>query len=265
MTKICTKCKIEKEKICFSKDKKAGDGLSWWCKICVKSYKDNNKEIIKKQRKVHYENNKDNINEKNRKRINTQDPNVKFKICIKCKIEKGIDNFYKANKSADGYDNRCKQCIKEYNAIRYKNNKDHMLKITKKYMQNHKHEMRIFHKNYKKKRAKEDINYKIAGNIRSWISRIVKNGNLPGSFVRDLGCSIEELKIHLESKFYYNKETGETMSWDNYGLYGWHIDHIMPLISFNLTDREQFLKACHYTNLQPLWAKDNLSKGSKII
>ncbi len=61
------------------------------------------------------------------------------------------------------------------------------------------------------------------------------------------------------------KNTKDTMTWDNYGLYGWHIDHIKPLASFDLTDREQFLEACHYTNLQPLWAEENLSKGNKII
>ena len=71
----------------------------------------------------------------------------------------------------------------------------------------------------------------------------------------DLGCTIPELKQYLESKFQ------EGMTWENWGVHGWHIDHIIPLSSFDLTCREQFLKVCHYTNLQPLWAKDNLSKG----
>jgi hypothetical protein len=70
-----------------------------------------------------------------------------------------------------------------------------------------------------------------------------------------LGCSIPELKTYLESKFQ------EGMSWENWGIYGWHIDHIIPLDAFNLTNREEFLKACHYTNLQPLWAEENLKKG----
>ena len=53
------------------------------------------------------------------------------------------------------------------------------------------------------------------------------------------------------------------MSWDNWALDGWHIDHIKPLSSFNLENREELKKACHYTNLQPMWAEDNLRKGSK--
>jgi hypothetical protein len=63
--------------------------------------------------------------------------------------------------------------------------------------------------------------------------------------------------MHLESKFQYG------MNWDNWSFEGWHIDHIVPLASFDLTDRKQLLLACHYTNLQPLWAIDNFSKGDR--
>jgi len=55
------------------------------------------------------------------------------------------------------------------------------------------------------------------------------------------------------------------MNWDNWGIYGWHIDHIKPLASFDLTKREQLFEAVHYTNLQPLWANENLSKGDSIF
>jgi hypothetical protein len=112
-------------------------------------------------------------------------------------------------------------------------------------------------------RRKTDVNFKIACNLRSRISTAVRKGFKSGSAVRDLGCSIEELKSYFIPMFYMNPETGEIMSWDNYGE--WHIDHIKPLISFDLTDREQCLKACHYTNLQPLWAKENIAKGGRII
>lgn len=73
-----------------------------------------------------------------------------------------------------------------------------------------------------------------------------------------MGCSGQELKRYLESKF----QPG--MSWDNYGVHGWHIDHIVPLSSFNLSDPEDYKKACHYTNLQPMWAIDNIKKGGAL-
>lgn len=63
---------------------------------------------------------------------------------------------------------------------------------------------------------------------------------------------------HLEAKF------APGMTWDNYGVDGWHIDHIMPLAAFDLTDEQQRQQACHYTNLQPLWAAENLAKGAKV-
>lgn len=96
---------------------------------------------------------------------------------------------------------------------------------------------------------------KIAHNIRSRIWQIVKTKRYSSNHLT--GLSWEDLKAHLEYKF----QPG--MSWDNYGRDGWHIDHIRPLSSFDLTDIEQLKQACHYSNLQPLWAKDNLQKSDK--
>lgn len=73
-----------------------------------------------------------------------------------------------------------------------------------------------------------------------------------------IGCSISDLKSYISNKF------TEGMTWENYGSKGWHIDHILPCASFDLTDPEQQKKCFHFTNLQPLWAKENLSKGSKL-
>ena len=76
-----------------------------------------------------------------------------------------------------------------------------------------------------------------------------------GSAVRDLGCTIDELKRHLEAKF----QPG--MSWENYGK--WHIDHKVAISKFDLTDLEQLKIACNYMNLQPLWAADNIRKSNR--
>ena len=88
-------------------------------------------------------------------------------------------------------------------------------------------------------------------------SKINKNQKV-NSTIDLLGCSVEELRIHLEAQFV------EGMNWENYGLYGWHIDHIRPCSSFDLTDAEQQRICFHYTNMQPLWAKDNLKKSDKF-
>lgn len=107
----------------------------------------------------------------------------------------------------------------------------------------------------RKLRAKTDINYKLATNLRSRINTAIKGEYKSGSAVRDLGCSIEEFKIYIESKF----KPG--MTWDNWSRTGWHLDHIKPLIQFDLSNPEEFKKASHYTNIQPLWAEENHRKN----
>jgi hypothetical protein len=136
----------------------------------------------------------------------------------------------------------------------YQNNKEILLKRGKEYNKKHKEEIKFRHFN----RLKTDINYKLANDLRTRLYHALKDNQKSGSAVKDLGCSIPEFKTYLESKFQ------EGMSWKNWGVYGWHIDHIIPISSFNLQNRKEFLKANHYTNLQPMWAEENIRKNNKI-
>lgn len=111
---------------------------------------------------------------------------------------------------------------------------------------------------YKARRRANDVQFKLAGSLRSRLRSALKNNQKVGSAVRDLGCPIGELKTYIEKQFQLG------MSWNNWSHTGWHIDHIIPLSKFDLTDREQFLAACHFTNLRPLWAKDNYAKSNKV-
>lgn len=114
---------------------------------------------------------------------------------------------------------------------------------------------------YVKKRKSRDPNYKLSIHLRSRLAHAIREGHHKlkcGSAVIDLGCTIEELRRYLEGKF----KPG--MSWDNWTKDGWHIDHVEPLSDFDLSNLDEFKKACHFTNLQPLWAFENLSKGGKV-
>jgi hypothetical protein len=112
-------------------------------------------------------------------------------------------------------------------------------------------------KEYRKRLYRERINFRLASILRSRLGGALSGEGKVGSAVADMGCTLSELRTYLESLF----KPG--MSWENYGRDGWHIDHIRPLASFDLEDPEQFRQACHYTNLQPLWAEENFSKGCR--
>jgi len=109
-----------------------------------------------------------------------------------------------------------------------------------------------------------DPEYKLKCLLRNRVKKILKRKTKHQSFVKHLGCSIEKLVFHLESKFYPDPRTGELMTWDNHTTDGWHVDHIKPLHEFNLNDEKEFEEASHYTNLQPLWWWQNLEKNRGI-
>lgn len=107
---------------------------------------------------------------------------------------------------------------------------------------------------YMAKRRANDPDFRLGDALRTRLRMAMKGNAKIGSAVRDLGCSIPEFKLHIESQF------TPGMSWENYGK--WHLDHIKPLAQFDLTDRGQFLEAAHFSNYQPLWAADNIKKGA---
>ena len=125
----------------------------------------------------------------------------------------------------------------------------------KKWKNNNKHKLRKQASERAKERRKTDPLYTLRNNISRRIRENLTKGCKSESTKKIIGCSIEELKLYLESKF------TEGMSWENYG--DWHIDHIIP-ISLAENDDEVY-KLNHHTNFQPLWAKDNIKKSNKLI
>lgn len=212
-----------------------------------------------------------------------------IKVCNRCGKKLGIEHFYTSRHTPDGVRRECKKCGYEYNKRYREYRRKYLLKYyrSEKY-QNYLRKFRTSDKykkyqelrktpefaahrrnlaktpearkqksEYLKKRKATNLHYKLTALLRNRLYQALKKNHKVGSAVKDLGCSVPELKIYLEKQF----KTG--MTWQNWTHTGWHIDHIKPLISFDLTKRDEFLRACHYTNLQPLWAKDNLRKDRK--
>lgn len=162
------------------------------------------------------------------------------------------DKEKKAIKQKEYRENN-KEKIQIYEEKRRKKKKIYL----KEYKKKNKEKLNEKKREYENNKLRTNINFYLAFLLRDRLRKAIRGNYKAGSSVKDLGCSIPEFKLYLESKF----QSG--MSWDNHGIYGWHIDHIKPLASFNLQNREEFLKACHYTNLQPLWAEENIQKGDK--
>lgn len=213
------------------------------------------------------------------------------KICTKCKQEKTTSEFYNDKTSKDKLSSYCKKCSKEKAQKYGEDNKKEVLETHKKHWLKTKD-----NPDYKVKRKESNSRWisknkaKISLKSKEWNLRnpsymreyqkkwakipshkiqkvmgnyiyilLKKRGKEKDLRTKELlGCTFEFLKEYLENKF----QPG--MSWENYGLHGWHVDHIIPCASFDLTNIEEQKKCFHYTNLQPLWAKDNLSKGSKL-
>lgn len=184
--------------------------------------------------------------------------------CNKCLQEKDCNSFYKDRR---GFylkicnickSNRAKKWRKDnphFSKNYYSANKESILKKVKKHRELNKEVFNEYQNKYQRDRYSKDINFKLKKRLRNRLYLALKSNQKKGSAIKDLGCSIDELKVHLESQF----KPG--MTWDNYGI-KWEIDHVQALCLFNLTNREQFLIACNFKNLKPLFKEEHLEKSN---
>ena len=150
-----------------------------------------------------------------------------------------------------------------YHKKYYESNKEKCVEKAKEYRQKYPEKIKKAHKKYSLKnpkrkiiRRKIDIEYRIKENLRTRVHHAVRGISKKSDKTMNLiGCDFNILKKHLENQF------KENMSWENYGK--WHIDHIKPCSLFDLTNEEEQRKCFHYSNLQPLWALENLIKNNK--
>jgi hypothetical protein len=188
------------------------------------------------------------------------------KRCTKCSEIKEFKDFVPQKAGFMGFKAQCKSCDLKYDKkyqsqtnLRSERDKTpKSIQYRKDYISKNKDWWRKYEREYRYSRRQEDMFFKIKGNLSSRLSDLIQNRGLGERTVELLGCDKDTFLNHLESQF------TEGMTWENYGLKGWHVDHIIPISSYDLTNEDEVKKACHYSNLQPLWWQDNLEKGNKI-
>ena len=235
-SKKCTKCGEVKQIECFSKNKGTKDGYHTWCKLCQKQYRKKNKERIAERNKQYYEENKErNKQYREEYKERRAELNKQWRKENKERIVEYAKQYRKKNKERN----------KQYR----KKNKERISKRMKQYREEYKERL--------KQRKITDPLYKLSCNLRSRTSKafMYKSYSKTSKTAEMLGVPYEVAKDHIERQF------TKGMTWENQGE--WHIDHIIPLAS-SQTESE-LIKLCHYTNLQPLWAMDNLSKNANVI
>ena len=245
---ICTRCGTE----CIR-----NSNSQKYCKVCSKKHFE---EYNKEYQKIYQQ--KTEVKTKNRirsKEYNNR-PEIKERHKLwreenkeilkqKKKVYYQTNKIYFFNKNKKWKEEN-KERKKEMDILYYQKNKGRI----KLYKQKPEIKKRI--REYEQKKLNSDINFRVAKILRKFVSHSLKQTkSIKTSGL--VGCSFEYFKRHIENQF------DDNMNWDNYGVYGWHVDHIRPCASFDLSEEEEQLKCFHYTNLQPMWAQENWSKSAK--
>lgn len=262
--KTCNKCGIEKDILQFGFNKKSKDGYQYCCKQCGKEkaskYYIENKEKIDNRNKEYNKGNKEKLYEYRRKyskdnpeKEKTWKDNFNNKESTVLKKKEYKKKWREKNKES------IKQKDKEYRL----ENKE---KIRNRYLVYNKSEKRVIdRRKYIKDKYNNDPLYKLICNMRCSISKWFrkKGYSKPKNTHEILGCSYEEFKIHIESKF------EPWMSWSNHGEYTgnynetWQYDHIYPISLANNSD--EVIKLNYFTNFQPLCSRKNYEKLNSIL
>lgn len=230
--KKCVICKMELPLESFSKYKRTVDGLNTKCRICCrkqyKTWSDNNQAKLKEVRK------KTDASRVDKKREYQRSE----------KSKEYHKQWYQDNKES----------VKLKASEWVKNNPDKVKAKRQRWISKPENRDKI--NAYIRQKRKDDPSFKIAHNVRTRLLRVLKGKRKYAKTMELLGCTSQELKEHLEKQF------SPEMNWDNHGKY-WHIDHVKPISWFNLTIEREMREACHYTNLKPMVASENMSKGNR--
>ena len=293
-TKICTKCGIEKLVSEFSLHKNNSSGFKSECKTCVKkdreahkkeikdyakayyiknrdaliaqtnAFRESNKEKVKETRKSHYKANAERLrayskryselHKEERSQYSKEYESANKKEINKRRRARRKANPEKPKADRDKYREKNKERIKENARIYYLANKK---KIASYIKANRKRINKQDYARYKEK-YKTNPQFRLSRNMAGAIRKSLKNNKKGAHWETLVGYTIEKLRKHIEKQFV------DGMTWENYGY--WHLEHKIPKSVFNYTkpNHQDFKRCWALNNLQPMWAKDNMSKGAKL-
>jgi hypothetical protein len=265
--KKCLMCNEKQDVIYFNKKSRNKDGLENWCKSCDKKkkskYSFESKEKLKQYFAKKYIEQKEERSEYAKKKYIEKRDELLAKskaYAEKTKESKAeYDKRYRQqNKEKIAeykkqYANENAEQIAERMKLYRQENADKLALEKSQYVKNNRPKINKRQSAYIKQRCAENPLFKLTKNTRKMVSRYML-GEKSKRTQEIIGCSYEELKTYIENQF------TEGMTWDNYGMDGWHVDHIKPLAMAN--SEEEIIASNHYSNLQPMWALDNLKKGA---
>lgn len=238
--KICNLCKIEKPltEYLLVKNRHGKRRPHHQCNDCRKAEKRRLSGCKPKAKVIDYE--------------------TKTKECSICKEWKPFSDYHANTRTLNGTSSFCKLCAVDKSKVYYQANKDKVKIARNQYYHNNKDKVMSNQLEYTKRKYKSDSLFLLKRRCRARIYDALrkKGWTKKRKFAEYIGCSEEQFKAHIESLF------TEGMSWDKVHNGDIHIDHHFPL-SLAKTEEDVY-RLCHYTNLKPMWAVDNIRKSNKL-